>query len=160
MGLVAAAFVCSFHFPTGGIRSELQTRSLQVLIPALIPLANAMGQRVDFGAHLGGALGGALMGAVILGVWPRTDPVPRFRSLAAAVIDRRARGGARGRDVCARRLCQGQPRPGPARLSDPYRAAAQDERRRDLAVGGSRGAIPGIRARTCIGLQPSKRRAI
>jgi rhomboid protease GluP len=86
MGLMASLFVTSFHFPPGPVRTRLLTAALQVLVPSLLPVFTAItGQRVDFGAHLGGALGGAFMTLVLLLLWPRSEPLPRVRWLAAAI---------------------------------------------------------------------------
>jgi rhomboid protease GluP len=86
MGLMACLFVTSFHFPPGPVRARLRMASLEVLVPALIPVATSLtGQRVDFGAHIGGALGGALMAVILLSIWPTTERLPRLRRLAAAI---------------------------------------------------------------------------
>lgn len=85
-GLVAAAFVCSFRYPSGGMRLQIQMAMLQVLIPALIPLAiSPTGQRVDFAAHLGGALTGALAGWLLLKTWSPASARPAFVHGAAAI---------------------------------------------------------------------------
>ena len=85
-GLVAAAFVCSFRYPSGGMRLQIQMAMLQVLIPALIPLAmSPTGQRVDFAAHLGGALTGALAGWLLLKTWSPASARPAFVHGAAVI---------------------------------------------------------------------------
>ena len=86
MGLFAAMLVVSLHFPPGAIRTALLMNAIYVLIPSLLPLAGVLqGQKVDYAAHFGGAIGGAAVGFVILGVWSRTELLPRFRQAAAAV---------------------------------------------------------------------------
>jgi len=86
MGLLAAAFVCSFRFPQGADRTHIQMSLLQMLIPSLIPIAlNRSGQQIDYAAHIGGALTGAAVGLLLLKTWRETSPAPRFGGFAAAV---------------------------------------------------------------------------
>jgi len=86
MGLLAAALACSFRFPAGPIRMRMQTGLLQVLIPALIPIAvSRTGQHIDFAGHLGGALIGALVGLGMLKTWRGSSLLPSFRSFAELV---------------------------------------------------------------------------
>jgi rhomboid protease GluP len=86
MGLFAAMLVVSLHFPPGAIRTGLIMNAMYVLVPSLLPLANALqGQKVDYAAHFGGAIGGGLVGLVMLAVWSRTEAWPGFRQAAAAV---------------------------------------------------------------------------
>jgi len=86
MGLLTAAFVCSFRLPGGVNRNQIHVSLLQILIPSLIPLAvNRTGQHIDFGAHLGGALSGALVGLVMLKTWPVTKTLPRFVGFATVL---------------------------------------------------------------------------
>ena len=86
MGLLAAAFVCSFRFPQGAERTQIQMSLLQVLIPSLIPIAmNRSGQQIDYAAHIGGALTGVAAGWLLLKTWRETSPAPRFGGFAAAV---------------------------------------------------------------------------
>jgi rhomboid protease GluP len=82
MGLLAAAFVCSFRYPSGAARMQIQMTTLQVLIPGLIPLA-VTGQRVDFAGHVGGALSGLVVGLVLLRTWRADSTRPAFLSVAA-----------------------------------------------------------------------------
>jgi rhomboid protease GluP len=85
MGLLTAAFVCSFRYPPGGLRMQIQMTTLQVLIPSLLPLAvSRTGHHVDFAAHLGGALSGALVGWAMLKTWNPASPRPAF--LPAATV--------------------------------------------------------------------------
>jgi rhomboid protease GluP len=86
MGLLAAAFVCSFRYPPGALRTQIQITSLQVLIPSLIPLAvSRTGHHVDFAGHLGGALAGAAAGLAMLKTWRPESPAPAFTPLATAI---------------------------------------------------------------------------
>ena len=86
MGLFAAMLVISMHFPSGPVRSALRSNAFYVLIPSLLPLANAMqGQKVDYAAHAGGAIGGVVVGLVMLAIWPRREPIPRLRPVAATI---------------------------------------------------------------------------
>lgn len=86
MGLFAAALVISMHFPPGAIRMGLQINAAYILIPSLLPLSGALkGHEVDYGAHFGGAIGGVLVGLVILVIWSRTEALPKFRKVAAAI---------------------------------------------------------------------------
>ena len=85
MGLLSAAFVCSFRFPIGMERTQIQMASLQILIPSLIPLAiGHTGQHIDFASHLGGALSGGLVGWVMLKTWHPANPRPAYLSVATA----------------------------------------------------------------------------
>ncbi len=85
MALLAAAYVCSFRYPSGSGRLRLQITLLQLLVPALLPLTVANGQHIDFGAHLGGALGGALLGWLLLKNWPRQQAYPAWSKPALAI---------------------------------------------------------------------------
>jgi rhomboid protease GluP len=86
MGLFAAMLVVSWRFPPGIIRTGLQKNAVYVLIPSLLPLANALqGHKVDYAAHFGGAIGGVLTGLIMLTVWSQAEPWPQFRRVAAAI---------------------------------------------------------------------------
>jgi rhomboid protease GluP len=87
MGLFAAMLVVSMHFPSGPFRSALRSNAFYVLIPSLLPLANALQShgKVDYAAHAGGAIGGAAMGLVMLAIWPRSEPTPGLKPIAAAI---------------------------------------------------------------------------
>ncbi len=86
MGLLAAALVCGFHYPSGALRTQIQTTSMQILIPSLIPLAvGRTGGQIDFAGHIGGALGGALVGLVLLKTWEPSKPRPAFMPAATAL---------------------------------------------------------------------------
>jgi rhomboid protease GluP len=87
MGLFAAMLVVSLHFPSGTIRSALRSNAFYVLIPSLLPLANALQSqtKVDYAAHLGGAIGGVATGLLMLAIWPRSQPNPRLKPVAALI---------------------------------------------------------------------------
>jgi rhomboid protease GluP len=83
MGLFAAGYVSYCRLPEGKLRRNLQTQSVRVLLPSLIPLATTA--HIDYGAHLGGALSGAVAGFIVLKTWPETSRLPRFRRFAAGI---------------------------------------------------------------------------
>jgi rhomboid protease GluP len=87
MSLFAAMLVISMHFPSGPIRSALRSNAFYVLIPSLLPLANAMqgGGKVDYAAHFGGAVGGVVVGLLMLAIWLRRETTPRLRPVAAVI---------------------------------------------------------------------------
>lgn len=86
VALLAAMLVLSWRFPPGPRRNTMQTSAAQVLLPALVPLATtASGDRIDYGAHAGGALLGLLVGLLLLWIWPRSQPRPPGRQVAAAL---------------------------------------------------------------------------
>jgi rhomboid protease GluP len=76
MGLLAAVLALSQRIPVGPGRVEVQTGALRILVPSLIPLATASGERIDFAAHIGGALAGAAVGLVLARVWRKQDATP------------------------------------------------------------------------------------
>jgi rhomboid protease GluP len=81
MGLLAAAFVCSFIFESEQLRKRMQRVSLQLLLPsllpALLPSLYAGLLQVDFGAQIGGAVAGFAMGFVLRALWPEDAEQPR-----------------------------------------------------------------------------------
>jgi len=86
MGLFAGAFASSFRLPAGTrVRSRMQMRSFQVLIPSLLAPATSIGPQIDFSAHFGGALAGALLGFVLVKAWPEDARLPPLRAAAAAL---------------------------------------------------------------------------
>ncbi|HXJ00112.1 MAG TPA: rhomboid family intramembrane serine protease [Micropepsaceae bacterium] len=90
VGLLAAAFVCSFTFESGQLRRKMRKVSLRFLVPsllpALLPLSTAAGgTQVDYGAHIGGAIAGALMGFALSETWPEISPRPAFERLAGGI---------------------------------------------------------------------------
>ena len=86
VGLFAASLTLSFRVPVGAVRTRLQSRTVGTLMPALIPfLSGSNGGIVDYGAHGGGAAAGLAMGLVLLSIWPRSLPRPRFARVAWAI---------------------------------------------------------------------------
>lgn len=87
MSLFAAMLVISMHYPAGPIRSALRSNAIYVLIPSLLPLASALQShaKVDYAAHTGGAIAGVVMGLLMLAIWPRREPTPRLKPIAAAI---------------------------------------------------------------------------
>ncbi len=85
MGLLAAALVSAMRLPEGVARSNVQGMMARVLIPSLLPLASALGARVDYAAHFGGALAGALAGLALWKTWDVGSPTPRGRNVAWAI---------------------------------------------------------------------------
>jgi rhomboid protease GluP len=87
MGMFAALFVGAFRLAAGTqARQRLQTSSIQVLIPSLLPLfsTTAIG-RIDYGAHFGGALSGAILAVLLLKAWPQAQRIPQLRTVAAGI---------------------------------------------------------------------------
>jgi rhomboid protease GluP len=88
VGLLAAAFVCSFMFESEQLRRRMRKVSLRFLVPsllpALLPLGAATGTQVDYGAHIGGAIAGAAMGFLLSESWPEASLRPAFERFAAA----------------------------------------------------------------------------
>ena len=87
MAMFAALYVLSFRLPLGALRTGAQARSVQILIPSLLPLATtaAGGIQVDYAAHAGGALAGGAVGLLLLRTWPDTSRLPRFPQTARAI---------------------------------------------------------------------------
>lgn len=86
VGLFAATSALSFRFPSGPMRSALQVRTLQTLIPALLPIfSGGSHANIDYGAHIGGAAGGLASGLLMLALWRRSAVRPRLAALAGAV---------------------------------------------------------------------------
>ncbi|HEY4263864.1 MAG TPA: rhomboid family intramembrane serine protease [Micropepsaceae bacterium] len=90
VGLLAAAFVCSFTFESVQLRRRMRKVSLRFrvpsLLPALLPLSTASsGAPVDYGAHIGGAVAGALMGFALSEIWPEASPRPALERLGSGI---------------------------------------------------------------------------
>jgi rhomboid protease GluP len=84
MALFAALLVLAFHFPKGADRTVLLTNSIYVLVASMVPVTSS-GGKVDIAAHAGGALGGLVVGALLLMIWRRDEPHPRFAGAGAAI---------------------------------------------------------------------------
>jgi len=84
MGLVSAAFICSFHSQAAGMRRTIQLACLRTAIPALIPFSSLQGGlHIDYNAHAGGCIAGVLMGMLMCEAWPADQRHPRLQRLAA-----------------------------------------------------------------------------
>ncbi len=84
MGLLAAVFCVSFRLQEANIRTQLQIRAAQTVVPALLPLFPvAKGLHVDYAAHLGGLVAGTMLAVLMLKLWPRSSIEPRFGAAAA-----------------------------------------------------------------------------
>jgi rhomboid protease GluP len=84
MALFAALLVLAFHFPKGADRTVLLTNSIYVLVASMVPVTSS-GGKVDIAAHAGGALGGLVVGALLLAIWRKDEPHPRFAGAGAAI---------------------------------------------------------------------------
>ncbi|KPH07833.1 rhomboid family intramembrane serine protease [Rhizobium acidisoli] len=86
VGLFAAVIAGSIRFRSTPIASPLQMGSIQILVPSLLPFLSAAkdGQTIDYAGHFGGALTGAALSLLLLALWPRERPTPRFG--AAAIV--------------------------------------------------------------------------
>lgn len=86
MGLVSAAFVCSFHPHARGWRRSIQFACARVAIPALIPFSSLQGgPQIDYNCHGGGLLAGLVMGLAMRVAWPVDQVHPGRRRLAAGI---------------------------------------------------------------------------
>lgn len=87
MGLLAAAFFCSFLFDNSKQRRRMQVISLRILVPALLPAllpTAAIGDHVDYGAHVGGFTVGGAMGFVFNALLSDRESMP-FHGIAAGI---------------------------------------------------------------------------
>ena len=86
VGLLAAAFVCSFLFESEQLRRRMRKISLRFLLPSLLPALLPIGltaaSHVDYGAHIGGAIAGGALGFLLSELWAEADPKPPFRRAA------------------------------------------------------------------------------
>ena len=90
-GLLTAGFMASFRLPRGSdARGGAQNRSLQILVPTLLPwLFGGLDETVNYAGHVGGALGGAFVGILLWRVWPSAAaraPRSRIASVLAAAL--------------------------------------------------------------------------
>jgi membrane associated rhomboid family serine protease len=86
LGLLAAAFVCSFIFESEQLRRRMQKGTFRLLWPSLLPVAwswfDGSFQQSDFGAILGGAVAGACTGYLLGEIWRENDAHPPGRAFA------------------------------------------------------------------------------
>jgi rhomboid protease GluP len=86
MGVLSAAFVCSFHPRAAALRRTVQFACARVAIPALIPFSSIEGgPNIDYNAHGGGCLAGLVIGLLMLQLWRDDEPLPAQRSAAAGL---------------------------------------------------------------------------
>jgi rhomboid protease GluP len=85
MGVLAGAFVLTFHATAGTGRGKARIALLRLLVPALIPHTARGGLQIDVAAHLGGAIAGALVALGIMAIWDEGASRPRFVRFANAV---------------------------------------------------------------------------
>jgi rhomboid protease GluP len=87
MALFAAMLILAFRLPAGPSRSRLQSRSINVLIPSLLPMmGSADSLQIDYAAHFGGAMGGAVVSLLLLRTWSDSRRLPRFPVLARGIV--------------------------------------------------------------------------
>jgi len=86
MGLLSAAFVCSFHPHAASLRRTIQIACVRTAIPALIPFSSIEGgPHIGYNCHGGGFLAGLVMGFVMRGLWPVSQVHPTHNRFAASV---------------------------------------------------------------------------
>ena len=86
IGLIMAAFIISFRFPSGSVPTTMRYGALRILVPALWPsLSRSHGSlQIDYAGHIGGAITGAMLTVALLVMcWPRESTRPRFGLYAA-----------------------------------------------------------------------------
>lgn len=76
----------SIRFRSTPVASSLQVGAIQILVPSLLPFLSAAkeGQTIDYAGHFGGAVTGAALSLLLLTLWPRERPTPRFGAAAIA----------------------------------------------------------------------------
>ncbi|MBB4250115.1 rhomboid family intramembrane serine protease [Rhizobium sp. BK008] len=86
VGLFAAVIAGSIRFRSTPIAPSLQMGAIQILVPSLLPFLSAAkdGQAIDYAGHFGGAVTGAALSLLLLALWPRERPTPRFGAAAIA----------------------------------------------------------------------------
>lgn len=92
-GAITACFgamiTIAFHYPAGPVQTRLIQRSIQILLPAVLPFLNVKsGMTIDYADHIGGAIGGVVIGGAWLLTWPKQQPRPGgyWISMVAAVV--------------------------------------------------------------------------
>src|ERR1700712_2270689 len=83
MGVLAAAFIFGASAKAGTKGRKMQTWSLRLMLPSLIPLAAE--SHTDYAAHLGGVIAGLAMGVVLWMLWSRKDDHPDLGSVGAGI---------------------------------------------------------------------------
>lgn len=81
MGVVAAAYACSYRLPSGPMRTSMQMNMAQVLVLSTLPVLFASGSGIDFYSHIGGAVMGGLLGWLAYTSWPRQQALPGLQPL-------------------------------------------------------------------------------
>ncbi len=87
MALFAAGMVVAMRLPAGSVRTRVQMRLGQVLVPSLLPLASHGADigKIDYGAHFGGAIAGVVAGYVLYKSWQRERSEPPGELLARGI---------------------------------------------------------------------------
>ncbi len=87
MALFAAGMVVALRLPAGAVRTGVQVRLAQVLVPSLLPLASHGADigKIDYGAHFGGAITGVVVGFVLYKSWRRERSRPPGVLLARGI---------------------------------------------------------------------------
>ena len=83
MGVLGAAFFCGASAKAGPKGRRMQTWSLRLILPALIPLA--ANSHVDYAGHLGGVIAGIAMGVVLQLLWSKGEDRPALSEIAGGV---------------------------------------------------------------------------
>jgi membrane associated rhomboid family serine protease len=84
MGVLAALFAIAGRMSEHESRA-MRLRTIQFLVPSLIPIFYASGKDVNYFAHAGGAISGLVLGFVLLKLWRRDVPQPPFANILALV---------------------------------------------------------------------------
>ncbi len=83
MGLVAASFMISNRLPFGPEKTQIQMRTMYMLIPAVIPIfMQREGVNIDYAAHIGGAVVGFLVAFIIYKSWSKDSHEPGLMKFA------------------------------------------------------------------------------
>jgi len=86
MGVLTAAFICSFHPHAAGWRRTIHIVCALTVIPALIPFSRVEGgPQIGYNAHGGGFLAGLVMGFVMRALWPIDEVHPGQRPIAEGI---------------------------------------------------------------------------
>jgi len=86
MGVLTAAFICSYHPHAAALRRGIQIVCAIEVIPALIPFSRIEGgPQIDYNAHGGGFLAGLVVGFVMRALWPIDEVHPGHRRFASGI---------------------------------------------------------------------------